>query len=112
MKAQHLEGIDFLGGEPALGPDQYLDFLRNTRGSRFAMRVGIKHHAKRNRAGLAQVVDQPAGRCDTPVERNVELGRKYRINGTPTVIFVNGERVPGAIPAEQVEKLLAQNEKK
>ena len=53
-----------------------------------------------------------AGRCDTPVERNVEFGRKYRINGTPTVIFVNGERVPGAIPAEQVEKLLAQNEKK
>jgi len=53
-----------------------------------------------------------AGRCDSPVEKNVELGRKYRINGTPTVIFVNGERVPGAIPAEQVEKLLAQAEKK
>lgn len=47
-------------------------------------------------------------RCDTPIEKNLELGRKYRVNGTPTIIFANGERVPGAIPAEQVEKLLAQ----
>lgn len=50
-----------------------------------------------------------AGRCDTPIERNLELGRKYRVSGTPTLIFANGERVPGAIPAEQIEKLLAQN---
>ncbi len=52
-----------------------------------------------------------AGRCDTPIEKNLELGRKYRITGTPTIIFANGERVPGAIPAERVEKLLAQNGK-
>lgn len=50
-------------------------------------------------------------RCDTPIEKNLELGRKYRVNGTPTIIFTNGERVPGAIPAEQIEKLLAQNTK-
>ena len=52
-----------------------------------------------------------AGRCDTPIEKNLELGRKYRVSGTPTLIFANGERVPGAIPAEQIEKLLAQNGK-
>ena len=50
-------------------------------------------------------------RCDTPIEKNLELGRKYRVNGTPTIIFANGERVPGAIPTEQIEKLLAQNAK-
>lgn len=50
-------------------------------------------------------------RCDTPIEKNLELGRKYRVNGTPTIIFTNGERVPGAIPTEQIEKLLAQNSK-
>ena len=49
--------------------------------------------------------------CDTPIEKNLELGRKYRIGGTPTLVFANGERVPGAIPAERVEKLLAQNGK-
>jgi thiol:disulfide interchange protein DsbC len=52
-----------------------------------------------------------AARCDTPIENNLALGRKYRVNGTPTLVFANGERVPGAIPAEQIEKLLAQNAK-
>ncbi len=50
-------------------------------------------------------------RCDTPIEKNLELGRKFRVTGTPTLIFANGERVPGAIPQEQLEKLLAQNAK-
>ncbi|WP_447778689.1 DsbC family protein [Variovorax boronicumulans] len=43
----------------------------------------------------------------TALERNVEFGRKYNITGTPTLIFTDGSRVPGAIPAEQVEKQLA-----
>jgi thiol:disulfide interchange protein DsbC len=50
-------------------------------------------------------------RCETPIDKNLELGRKYRVNGTPTLIFVNGERVPGAVPADQIEKLLAQSTK-
>jgi thiol:disulfide interchange protein DsbC len=49
-----------------------------------------------------------AARCDTPIERNLELGRKYRVTGTPTLVFANGERVPGAISAEQLEKQFAQ----
>ncbi|TAK69303.1 MAG: DsbC family protein [Betaproteobacteria bacterium] len=52
-----------------------------------------------------------ATRCDTPIEKTLELGRRYRVTGTPTLVFANGERVPGAIPAEQVEKLLTQNGK-
>ena len=50
-------------------------------------------------------------RCDTRIEKNLEFGRKHRVTGTPTLIFANGERVPGAIPSEQIEKLLAQNGK-
>jgi thiol:disulfide interchange protein DsbC len=50
----------------------------------------------------------PAASCDTAaVARNVEFGRKHKISGTPTLIFVDGNRVPGAASAEQVEKLLA-----
>lgn len=46
--------------------------------------------------------------CDTAtLLRNVEVGRSYRITGTPTLIFVDGTRVPGAIDAKQVEKYLA-----
>ena len=47
--------------------------------------------------------------CDTSaLTRNVEFGRKMRITGTPTLVFANGNRVPGAISSAQVEKLLAE----
>ena len=46
--------------------------------------------------------------CDTTaLKRNVELGRTYKISGTPTLFFVDGTRVPGAINAEQIESRLA-----
>ena len=46
--------------------------------------------------------------CDvSAIARNVELGRKHKISGTPTLIFADGSRVPGAIKAAQVEKFLA-----
>ena len=49
-----------------------------------------------------------AASCDaSAVARNVELGRKYKITGTPTLIFADGSRVPGAIGAEQIEENLA-----
>jgi thiol:disulfide interchange protein DsbC len=56
------------------------------------------------------VRDQPAAAasCDTAaLTRNTEFGRLYKITGTPTLIFVDGTRVPGAADAAQVEKLLA-----
>ena len=47
------------------------------------------------------------GNCDTAaLQRNVALGKKYRVNGTPALVFEDGKRVPGALPAEQVEKQL------
>lgn len=46
--------------------------------------------------------------CDTDtLKRNVELGRKHKITGTPTLVFVDGTRIPGAIDAKQIEKYLA-----
>jgi thiol:disulfide interchange protein DsbC len=50
-----------------------------------------------------------AASCDsTALARNVEFGKKHRITGTPTLIFADGNRVPGAIAAAQVEKFLAE----
>ena len=47
------------------------------------------------------------GDCDTSaVQKTVELGRKLAINGTPTLFFVDGERIPGAVPLAQIEKKL------
>ncbi|MDP3796643.1 MAG: DsbC family protein [Polaromonas sp.] len=57
------------------------------------------------------VRDQPVPKasCDTTVlERNLEFGKKRKITGTPTLFFVDGSRVPGAISAQQVEKLLTE----
>ena len=51
-----------------------------------------------------------AASCDTAaIERNLELGRKYKISGTPTMIFADGTRVPGAINTAQVEKHLTES---
>ena len=49
-----------------------------------------------------------AAACDTSaLTRNVELSKKYKITGTPTLVFADGSRVPGAISAAQLEKFLA-----
>ncbi len=56
-----------------------------------------------------QSVPPAAAMCDTSaLTRNVELGKSFRITGTPTLVFINGNRVPGAIDNKQVEKLLAE----
>ena len=47
--------------------------------------------------------------CDaSSLMRNVALGKKHKITGTPTLIFADGSRVPGAIDSAQVEKFLAE----
>ena len=49
-----------------------------------------------------------AAKCDTAaIDRNVAFGRKHKITGTPTLIFADGSRVPGAIAAADIEKQLA-----
>ncbi len=67
--------------------------------------------AKTWRAWMIDGVVPPkamGSKCDAQaLQRNLELGRKYRVQGTPAVVFEDGTRVPGAVPLEQVEKALA-----
>jgi thiol:disulfide interchange protein DsbC len=52
----------------------------------------------------------PSGKnCETPISTLVQTGQKYRINGTPTLIFADGSVVPGMITAEAIEKKLNAN---
>ncbi|KXB29350.1 thiol:disulfide interchange protein [Dechloromonas denitrificans] len=45
--------------------------------------------------------------CDTAaIGKNQEFGRKLNITGTPTMFFVDGERVPGAMPLARIEQKL------
>ena len=47
--------------------------------------------------------------CDTTaLERNLDFGQRYRIEGTPTLFLADGRRVPGAVDAKQIEKLLSE----
>ena len=47
--------------------------------------------------------------CDaSAIDRNTAMGRKIRVTGTPSLVFENGKRVPGAVPPEEIEKQFAQ----
>ena len=47
-----------------------------------------------------------SAKCDNPVDKIVAYGQSKKINGTPTIFFADGKRVPGAIPVERFEELL------
>lgn len=47
-----------------------------------------------------------AGDCETPLESIAELGRGLGVNSTPTLFLVNGQRIQGAYPADELEKAM------
>jgi thiol:disulfide interchange protein DsbC len=48
-----------------------------------------------------------AGPCDSAaITRNIALGERHRVTGTPAVVFEDGTRAPGAIPVDQIESRL------
>jgi thiol:disulfide interchange protein DsbC len=53
------------------------------------------------------VTPAAAPTCDNPVDKLVKFGQQRGINATPTLVFANGDRVPGALNAGQIEKLLS-----
>ncbi len=46
--------------------------------------------------------------CETPVEKNLELGHKLGVNATPTLFLASGERISGAMSAADLRELLDQ----
>lgn len=48
------------------------------------------------------------GDCPNPVEELMAWGQRKGINATPTLIFADGSRVPGAITAAQIESRFAE----
>ncbi len=44
--------------------------------------------------------------CDNPVDENLELGNKLRVDGTPAMFFPNGKRIPGYVDAKRLDGLL------
>ncbi len=56
----------------------------------------------------------PSGKkdCTAPIEKLVELGQRFNVSGTPTILFADGSRAPGAIPLARIEQRLAEISKK
>jgi thiol:disulfide interchange protein DsbC len=49
----------------------------------------------------------PASCTSTPNEKIFELGRKFKITGTPAIFFADGSRIPGAVDEKTIEQKLA-----
>ncbi|MBS0347087.1 MAG: DsbC family protein [Proteobacteria bacterium] len=57
----------------------------------------------------AKVPPTAAASCDTSaIDRNVALGQKLKVSGTPTIFTADGNRLPGAVPLAQLEQAMAQ----
>jgi len=83
---------------PVLGPDS----LEKSRRIWCA-----KDRAKTYSAWMLNQQPPEAAQCDTAaIERNGRLAARHGINGTPTLIFTNDQRVPGYVPADRMETLL------
>jgi thiol:disulfide interchange protein DsbC len=53
--------------------------------------------------GAGKAPPVPAADCKDPIQQVVELGRKLEVNGTPTLVFTDGRRMPGAVPLDRIE---------
>jgi thiol:disulfide interchange protein DsbC len=53
-----------------------------------------------------RIEPQAAPDCDTPIEKIVEVGRRLGASATPTWFVETGERYSGAMPLEQVTRVL------
>ena len=67
-----------------------------------------KDRAKAWNDWLLEAKTPASASCDTTaIERNNALGRKLRINGTPTIFLADGSRIGGYAPVAELEKQLA-----
>jgi thiol:disulfide interchange protein DsbC len=45
--------------------------------------------------------------CATPIEKNLQLMRRFGIRGTPAIYLENGRHIGGYLPAAQIEQALS-----
>lgn len=53
-----------------------------------------------------KVPEAAAADCKHPLQQVLALGQKLDVTGTPTLVFTDGSRYPGAVPAAKVEEKL------
>ena len=45
-------------------------------------------------------------KCETPLEKNLALAQRFRINGTPAIFLADGRMLGGYVPADELEKAM------
>ena len=81
-----------------------------TRLARRGISGARKTAARRGATGwsMAPRLRPPRQPCDSAaLSRNLVLGEKHGVTGTPSLVFENSERVPGIISNEELEKKFA-----
>jgi len=61
------------------------------------------------RAALTEAkagVKQAKKTCDNPVKEHMKLAEQFGVSGTPTIVFNNGDVVPGYVPAARLSRML------
>ena len=59
-----------------------------------------------NELMFRRIEPQAPADCDNPIDKLIEYGKKLGANSTPTWFLETGERYSGAMPLEEVTKLL------
>ena len=54
----------------------------------------------------------PEAKCDAPLAKAQEWGKKMKVSGTPTIVFADGSVSPGYMPATELGQALDQAQKK
>ena len=50
------------------------------------------------------VLPQDGAKCDTPLEKNMEMARRFGANGTPAVFIADGRMLGGYVTADKIEE--------
>ena len=50
------------------------------------------------------VVPQNDAKCDTPIEKNMELAQRFNARGTPAVFLADGHSLGGFVAADKIEE--------
>jgi thiol:disulfide interchange protein DsbC len=55
---------------------------------------------------LRAALPEGGGTCATPIERSLQLMKRFGVRGTPAIFLANGRHIGGFIPADEIEKAL------
>lgn len=88
---------------------RYLAFPRsgvNTKSYYKAVTVWCSDDKQKALTDAKSGVAQETKECENPVSKHMKLAEQFGVSGTPTIVFENGDVVPGYVPAARLSKML------